>query len=139
LADASSQSTADLRTDGAHVDPDFAVAQSGDDSVLTISDFPERGGIGDHGKREVGRGGDGAGRVGPFHSAIDEPLGFGARTVVASDRVALIEQTVDHAATHDAQTDESQICHSFQFTKWDATLYCPFRVAVNRFVSREAL
>ena len=69
-------------------------------------DLFQRGGIRDHRKRNVGRRGDGVGRIGPFHSAIDEPLGFGTRAIVAGDRVTLVEQAIHHAAAHDAQSDE---------------------------------
>ena len=39
---------------GAHVDPDFAGAESGHDSVRSFGNLLQRGGIRDHGKREVG-------------------------------------------------------------------------------------
>ncbi len=106
-SDASGQGLADFRADGAHLDPDFARAKPRDNSILSVGDLLERGGIGHHRKRKVGRGGDGARRIGPLHSAIDQPLGFGTSAIEAGNGVSLVEQAVHHAAAHHAQSNES--------------------------------
>src|SRR5262249_7248425 len=76
LANLSCQLASHRRADGAIVHPNLTRSESCENSVGSIRRLRYGLGIPEHRKGEVGRSGDGAGRVRPFHAFVDEPLGL---------------------------------------------------------------
>ena len=95
------------RTDGAHVDIDFAATKSRDDAVIAAGDGDQRLSIRHHGKGNFRSFDDRARRGAPLHSGIEEPLRLRSSPVITGDLMTCGEEPLDHSTAHDAETDKT--------------------------------
>src|SRR5882762_11224612 len=91
---------------------ELASVNASEQSIRPVRHGGERSGIRHHSERHIRRSGHGLRRLGKLHALVDQPLGLGARPVVAGHAVPFFEQTSDHVAAHHTETDESKFGHT---------------------------
>src|SRR6267142_2725036 len=98
-------------TDGAHVDPDLAGCEPGEDAVRSGGDRRQRGIVLNHAEGHFGGAGDVARRLAPGESALDQGSRLGRRPIRSVHLVAGGKKAAGHPAPHRAEPDETNPGH----------------------------
>src|SRR4030095_5099640 len=96
----------------AHVDIDFSRCESCENAVGAVRNSLQRLRVCDHRNRDLCSLSDCAGSISPLHARIQKPLRFRFGPIVTRNRVPRSQQALNHAATHDPQTDKAKICRT---------------------------